>query len=295
MYQNPDKSLVLMEKRKKVLQGQNILPLELIELISTVFQEQLRTYEGLESSLKPGTSLTPVSQVASGKPLLARESFEYDFEASKSLFNFLLDHLINSSSHLSQAARIIADQVSSDPDLIKTAFLNHLKGDDLFFRTFGEKTPSGPRALNFLVQTSMTPSIARTARDVSLALPKDQTWTSGHCPVCGSLPFISVLRGKQGSRHMHCSFCHTDYRFKRMICPFCHENKSENFEYFTVKEHPGFRVDVCKSCKMYIKTCDFRDMDRKELPVLDDLESLPLDIMARNQGYMRPTLSAWGF
>jgi FdhE protein len=36
-------------------------------------------------------------------------------------------------------------------------------------------------------------------------------------------------------------------------------------------------------------------MDRQSVPVLDDLESLALDILAREQGFVRPTQSAWGF
>jgi len=40
---------------------------------------------------------------------------------------------------------------------------------------------------------------------------------------------------------------------------------------------------------------DFREMDKKVLPPLDDLESLPLDLKAKEEGYIRPTLSAWGF
>jgi FdhE protein len=62
-----------------------------------------------------------------------------------------------------------------------------------------------------------------------------------------------------------------------------------------VEEEPGYRVDVCASCKSYIKTIDFREMDRTALPQFDDLDSLALDFVAREQGYIRPTLSAWGF
>ena len=36
-------------------------------------------------------------------------------------------------------------------------------------------------------------------------------------------------------------------------------------------------------------------MDRKSLPLIDDLESLGLDVAAREKKLKRPTLSAWGF
>ena len=39
----------------------------------------------------------------------------------------------------------------------------------------------------------------------------------------------------------------------------------------------------------------FRQLDRPSLPLLDDLESIALDIRAQNQGLARPVLSAWGF
>jgi FdhE protein len=46
---------------------------------------------------------------------------------------------------------------------------------------------------------------------------------------------------------------------------------------------------------MYIKVTDFREMDRTSWPAMDDLESMSLDLAAMEQGWRRPTLSAWGF
>jgi FdhE protein len=54
-------------------------------------------------------------------------------------------------------------------------------------------------------------------------------------------------------------------------------------------------VDVCAACRRYVKAADFRALDKVSVPVLDDLESLALDILAREAGFERPVLSAWGF
>ncbi|MFP4237009.1 MAG: formate dehydrogenase accessory protein FdhE, partial [Desulfonatronovibrio sp.] len=292
---NTDNSLKLFQKRKQNLVKKNILPSDLLELIAFAYDNQLKTYESSDADLPRDQELTEQSQVLSGKPLLQRASFPVDMEAALDLFDTLLDYLKSSSGHLRASAETVEQEIKNDPDLPSKSFENYLQGQDQFFRLFGEKTPESPRTLNFLTQTAITPPVAKTASRLNLALPADHTWTFGHCPVCGSLPFISSLQGKQGFRMLHCSFCHTSYRFKRMLCPYCHENKESSFHYFNVSEHPGFRVDVCKTCNMYIKTTDFREMDKKYLPVMDDLESLTLDIMARNQGFNRPTLSAWGF
>lgn len=66
-------------------------------------------------------------------------------------------------------------------------------------------------------------------------------------------------------------------------------------EYYEAPEEPGVRINACKTCMLYIKTTDFRNLDRRSLPLVDDLESLSLDVAAREKKYKRPTLSAWGF
>ncbi|RQD59338.1 MAG: formate dehydrogenase accessory protein FdhE [Desulfonatronovibrio sp. MSAO_Bac4] len=294
MYNTKD-PLKLFEKREKAIAHKKFLPEDLLKLVAFTYKEQLKTFENTSPTIPEDMEIAPLDQVFSGKPLLPRSFFSFDLESSLKLFNLLLDHLDSCSTHLKESAHTINAEIRKNPRLPREAFENYLQGNDQFFRTFGEKSPGSPRTLNFLTQSAITPSLIKNASRISIALPVDHTWSMGHCPTCGSLPYISSLEGKQGARHMHCSFCHTSYPFKRMICPFCQENKSESFEYFTVKEHPGFRVDVCKKCNMYIKTTDFREMDRKHLHVLDDLESLTMDIMAGNQGYIRPVLSAWGF
>lgn len=292
---NDDKLLKLFQKRKDVLAKKDILPQELLDLAEFAFKNQVKAFKATDTDLPDDLELAPLNEVMSGKPLLPRASFPFDLEKSLQLFHDLLGYLKNTSGPIKEAAGIIESEIKKDPDLPKASFEKYLQADDHFFRAFGEKTPESPRTLNFLAQTAITPSIVSAGEKLFLALPQEHTWTLGHCPVCGSLPYISSLQGKAGARHLHCSFCHTDFRFLRMVCPFCNEKKQASFEYFTVKEHPGFRVDVCKTCNMYTKTIDFREMDRKHLPVMDDLESLTLDIMSRNEGFNRPTLSAWGF
>ncbi|RQD64523.1 formate dehydrogenase accessory protein FdhE [Desulfonatronovibrio magnus] len=294
MYKNK-KALQIFSKRKAVMLKKNILPSEMLDLVEFTFKQQLEAFDKAEPNLPDDLNLPPLDQLMAGKPVITRDSFLYDQKNALQLFTTLMDNLKSCPDHLKQARKIIIREMESDPQLREKAFTSYLKADDHFFRSFGQKTPDSPRTLNYLAQSSITPAIARVAQKVMLALPADQTWTSGSCPACGSLPYISNLEGKQGNRVMNCSFCHTSFRFKRMLCPFCLDNKSESFEYFTAKEFPGFRVDVCKSCKMYIKTTDFREMDRKSLPQVDDLESLPLDIMSSKQGYTRPTISVWGF
>ena len=295
MFTQPESSLKIYKKRKKALEQKSFLPRELTQLVDFILKNQLESAKEASFELHSQTSLTPNNEVLNGKPLLPREEFPLDYQTSRELALKILKFMADSNEQLIQSVEIIQKEMDSDPDFLDRAMQKYLEGDDDFFRSFGEKTPSAPRSLNFVVQSGATPSLARTAEAISLALPGNHTWQSGHCPVCGSLPYIAELREKQGFRYLHCNFCHTAYRFKRMACPYCAVEKSDSFEYFHTREIPGFRVDLCTSCNMYIKTMDFREMDKKALPPLDDLESLPLDIKAKEEGYIRPTLSVWGF
>lgn len=129
----------------------------------------------------------------------------------------------------------------------------------------------------------MTPSLERCAELLGARTDLNKSWGHGHCPLCGSMPIMSDLREKEGFRYNICGFCHAEYRATRLQCPFCLETDTGRLEYYDSPEEPGLRVNACKTCKMYIKTTDFRNLDRRALPLVDDLESLRLDVLAREK------------
>ncbi len=149
--------------------------------------------------------------------------------------------------------------------------------------------------VSFLVHASLAPAVEALAAGLAGRIPADRIWTHGHCPVCGSLPLMSSLRDKEGRRFATCSFCLADYRVRRLGCCFCGEEDQNKLVFYDTPDAPGYRIDACEQCKNYIKTADFRALDKASVPSLDDLESLPLDYLAMERGYARPTLSAWGF
>jgi FdhE protein len=108
------------------------------------------------------------------------------------------------------------------------------------------------------------------------------------CPCCRRRPGLSVLRqmGDGGARSLVCSFCLTEWEFRRIICPGCGEENNKNLPVFTAKEFDHIRVECCDACKTYIKNIDFTKNGRAE-PLVDDLASAPLDLWARERGYTR--------
>jgi len=292
---DPKRRLQKIEKKIGALRKRAYLPESLVDLVAKTATLQAEAAIAHEYVLPDGLELTPIERVFAGAPMLERERFPVDEKAAGELFAKLLDLVADPECELAPSATIVRDALDKGELDLEKAIRHYLAGDDAYFLEFGEKTPAAPRLLNFLVQASLAPNLEVVAEAVFAQYPKDRAWNFGHCPVCGSAPLIARLLEKEGRRHLTCSFCHLEFRAKRLSCPYCGEEDFSKLEYFTAEEEPGYQVHHCQTCKRYIKTVDFRQFDRVSIPILDDLESLALDLAAQKKGYARPTLSAWGF
>ena len=292
MFNDIEQEERLAKRKFAAMRGKEHIPAQLLGLVEAVYRIQTEARAACVMQELPAGELSSVDQVIQGRPLLAREYFPYDAAQAEALFKRFTDLLADLGGPMAQAAAVIR---AEGDELMRAAHAAFLSGDLDFFKNFAVRTPQAPRALAFLAQSSMTPSLMAQASVLALALPQDRNWDQATCPICGSLAFHSSLRGKEGVRVHCCSFCRAEYRTFRLQCAYCQERDAAKLPFFTADEEPGYRVDVCESCKGYIKTTDFRELDRPSLPALDDLESLTLDILAMRRGYTRPSASAWGF
>ena len=55
---------------------------------------------------------------------------------------------------------------------------------------------------------------------------------------------------------------------------------------YTAQEIPWVRVEACDSCMKYLKAVDLTKNPDAE-PIVDELASTPLDIIARERGYTK--------
>jgi len=284
----------LLDKKLDALSQKTVLPASMLALVAATAKAQLAARASEIVDMTPGM-LEEVERNLRGAPMLARDAFPVDMARMEALFDELSGFVRANEAHLVEAMDVIAaDRQSGELDLAK-AVRQYLAGDDAFFAAFGQRTPSAPRLLNFLVQAALAPRLNAVGEAAHAHFPAERTWVFGHCPVCASPPLMARLVGKEGARHLTCSFCQLEYRAKRLMCPYCGEEDTKKLAVFSAAEEPGYFVHVCHTCQCYIKTADFREFDRVSVPVLDDLESLTLDMAARGQGYNRPVLSAWGF
>jgi len=295
MEQSLDTELRILEARIDLLKQKEHIPAELLELVHAVYARQIKAVAEAKTVLPPDETLAAMDTHHQGAPVLPREEFPLDADQAQGLFEEFLSLLLEKTGPMAEAASVVAKAVANGGPTLADCFAAHLAGNEEFFNDFGKKTPQAPRILAFLIQSAAAPGITAAARALANRHQADNAWSHSHCPVCGSLPLMGELRQKEGFRYVACSFCRTSYRIPRLHCAFCGEQDHTKLSYFTADDEIGYRVEVCETCKLYMKTADFREFDKKILPLLDDLESLSLDILAGNEGYNRPTLSGFGF
>ena len=143
----------------------------------------------------------------------------------------------------------------------------------------------------FFIQESIRPSIEASVERLFNEL-ETENWLKGYCPICGSLPYLSLLKEEVGKRYLLCSYCGYQWRIERLVCPFCGNKEQESLQYFHAEGEEAHRIDLCDKCHNYIKTIDLRSLEEID-PALEDLATLHLDILASQKGYKRPIPNPW--
>lgn len=224
-----------------------------------------------------------------GFPLLEKKDFPLDIEASLSLFQSLCQIGKEANPYMAEQVKKIEENI--DKKRIDLKALLKEGGGEQKVEGIAEKLGLDKKIFLFLILTSLKPSIETGVEKLSHEI-KTETWMRGSCPVCGSLPHLSLLKEEVGKRFLLCSHCGYQWRIDRMICPFCDNRDQESLQFFYAEEEKTHRIDLCDKCHQYIKTIDLRTIGETDF-LLEDLATLHLDIVASQKGYKRPVPNPW--
>jgi FdhE protein len=116
------------------------------------------------------------------------------------------------------------------------------------------------------------------------------------CPVCGGRPQVAVLRpeGDGGKRFLVCSFCLTEWEFRRILCPICGEEDHAKLPRYAAEGVSAVRVEACDACHYYLKGVDMT-VDGLAVPLVDEVATAPLDLWAGEHGYAKISRNLMGF
>ena len=264
------------------------------------YKEILKFYQKLkeeQEKTKASLKVEPILMKKEWKELLKKEGFSLiekkdfpvDVEASYSLFQSLCEIGKDANPHMAEQVKKIEENIQSKTlnlrELLSEA-ANQQKVEQVADRLGLDK-----KILLFLIDNSVKPSIEagveRLLNEIST-----ETWMKACCPICGSLPFLSLLKEEVGKRFLLCSYCGYQWRIDRLMCPFCNNTEQELLHYLYPEGEEAYRIDLCDKCHQYIKTIDLRKIEAPDLS-LEDVATLHLDIAASQKGYKRPVPNPW--
>ncbi len=115
------------------------------------------------------------------------------------------------------------------------------------------------------------------------------------CPLCGGRPIVGVLRpeGDGAKKSLVCMLCAHEWAFRRIYCPACGEEREPQMAFYSAPEIAHVRVDVCDTCHTYLKSIDLTKMGLA-VPIVDELATIPLDLWAREHGYLKLQINLLG-
>ena len=261
-----------------------------VTAVRPAYTEILKFYEAVFLAQEAAKVHTHVPQIeipedilamklAEKFPLMAAAEFVIDLSAATRLLEKLFEIAGESASvDMKEASRMISESLGS----------GSLNPKDLFDLALGKdaaaKIPPGVSADMAMLfgYNSIRPSLQLCSEHLSASLNAKEPWRTGYCPVCGSSPGLSMLKG-EGERWYVCSFCWHEWLTPRIYCPFCDNTDSSQLHYFFSDEEPEYRVDGCDRCSRYIKTVDLRKTSRTIVPVVEAIATIHLDIKAGDQ------------
>jgi len=262
---------------------------EILDFYLQVKEAQVKTKASLKMDpikLKKGRKDLLAKE---GLSLIQKEDFLLEIEASIKLFQSLCQLGKAANPHMAEQVEKISKTLNNKTIDLEKLFKGGAKEQEV--EHIAAELGLDTRIFSFLIQSSIRPSIEVGMEQLRGELDSE-TWLKNHCPVCGSLPSLSLLKGEGGKRYSLCSYCGYEWRIGRLSCAVCGNKEQGSLKYFYGEGEETYRIDLCDKCHHYIKTIDYRNLDESD-PCLDDLATLHLDLLASQKGYKRPVPNPW--
>ncbi len=151
--------------------------------------------------------------------------------------------------------------------------------------------PAGEGPGEFFARACVEPYAEHLALQFAASTPH----ITSSCPACAGKPMLAVLRpeGEGARRSLLCSFCLTEWDFRRLLCPSCGEEKEQNLPVYTSEGLAYMRVESCDSCHHYLLCVDL-SRNGLAVPLVDQIVGAPLDLWAAEKGYRKPATHLLG-
>jgi FdhE protein len=186
----------------------------------------------------------------------------------------------------------LSDLIQKDKLCLADYFATQPGDENKTMARWGNDLKISPSNMSFLLSLIERVLLERRAREATAALG-EFAWEKGYCPVCGDFPSIALIEEEGGKRFLHCSSCGQEWRYTRVICPYCEKEAPKEMDYFYVENKTQESAFVCDQCKKYLVTLyragrlHVRDMDISAIALVH------MDMIMQDKGYEPMTACPW--
>lgn len=220
-------------------------------------------------------SLTLSTDPAPDAPLLAGAQLTVPAGAARRVVTRLLD---------AAGQRAAARSSALDPLALLETAVNH---DAARLDPLAAALDLDAPALGPLAQLAAAPLLQACGRALGPRVASG--FAHGHCPICGAWPTMAEVRGLERERHLRCGRCGGDWRIDALLCLYCAQQDHRRLVALVPESHGEARkVDACEECHGYVKILASLTAWPGDAVLLEDLDTVELDLAAQARGYARP-------
>jgi FdhE protein len=153
--------------------------------------------------------------------------------------------------------------------------------------SFAEAAGVDRGALTSIAHLAAFPLLQVCGRQLEDQVPS--YWPHGYCPICAAWPLLAERRGLDRSRRLRCGRCAAEWEVEWLRCIYCGEREHELLGMLEPDQRgEQLKVETCGTCRGYLKSiASLQGFSSMEL-LLQDLETVELDLVALERGYGRP-------
>jgi FdhE protein len=234
-------------------------------------------------TLDPASTLGSTSQ---GEPLLHGRTLRVDALRLQAL----LEDLAFTATHIPEGPLLHGFRLSRADSLELTAAAITQNAPSL--ELLASRHDVDAAALESLAHMAALPLLQACRQQLQSLLPTH--WSKSYCPICAAWPVLAERRGLDRSRRLRCGRCATDWEIEWLYCIYCGERDHRKLGSLSPDESGEMlKVETCETCRGYLKSvASLQGFQPLEL-LLQDLETVELDLVALQRGYHRPQQSAF--
>ena len=272
----------LLNNAERLKKGK-ILGDEAVEFYSDLFDFQYKKASlWIELNLFPDLNLGKNISIEQGPIVLADPAVE---ELSKSIAELAaIIEKYNQGINMQDAVR---ESGSNRKNIEKIIGLLLKKEPEMFF-AMSKSAGIDFEEYIFLIVNWLKPLFI--ALREKCGVKKTEEHKDASCPFCGYYPDMSVISAeREGRRFLRCGLCENLWPYKRIACAVCGSADAKQLEYFADEKNDRYRMDVCNSCRGYIKTIRLDKMEEIEKCDLtvENILSAPLEGQLLERGFKR--------